>query len=623
MTAPRTARGLLGRRYADLPVRAKLLVPFAVLMVVWGGFGTYVLARGTAGEARGRATARLAEALDGARAEFADDETSLLETVRLAARTEGIAAAISAADVRMLRRYLLPVAVNAGHDELWAVDRAGRVLLRIDQFSGRPAVGSSGSLSLPGVLMAARGDTDARGDKHVALTDRSFLVAGPVRDAKDRAVGAIAVGERLSKLLPKMGRGTRARVVLFSTAGRMLASSDGGTLPHDDPSSGLRASVRGDDGPREALYASLEARGETIGHLSVALPASVALAGVRGTATTLAALVGFAVLAAVGIGLLTSRAITRPLSSLLRATRALEQGDLGARAHLRSADEVGTLSAAFDRMAGQLQASHADLERKVAERTAELERVNHELARASEAKSAFLASMSHELRTPLHAIIGFGDMLSDPTFGRHDTRTTRDLASNIVTSGRHLLALINDALDLAKVEAGKIEIDARPLDLTALLSEFESTMRPLADQKRISLRMAPSHSPPAVLADPARLRQVLFNLLANAIKFTPEGGTVALGAERSGAWVTVSVSDTGPGLAKGEADRIFEPYERGRAGRGSEGVGLGLALARRLVELQGGRIWARRRPGAGSTFSFTIPVAAESSSAAPRARVAG
>ena len=183
------------------------------------------------------------------------------------------------------------------------------------------------------------------------------------------------------------------------------------------------------------------------------------------------------------------------------------------------------------------------------------------------------------------------------------------MSSEATSSGKHLLTLINDILDLARVEAGKIEIHLQHTDLAAVMKEVLVIVRPLANQKRLRLSMSEADGC-VVVADPARLRQVLFNLVANAIKFSPDRGEVDVRIDPSEHHVTVSVTDNGPGLAPGEDARIFEPFERGHASRKTEGAGLGLTLARHLVELQGGRIWVESRRGHGSTFSFTIPLAA-------------
>jgi signal transduction histidine kinase len=594
------------RRYRDLPIHAKILVPFAILVIVWGGFGAAILAHGTASEARARATAQLAAAFDGARTLLADDERSLLETERLAANTQGVDASLAKRDARGLLQLLEPVALNAGHDRLLVVDPVGRVLLAFDTATKR-------TLALPplttdAVLRAARGATDQQGDKWAAVTGSDLLVAGPVVGGDGRADGAVVISDDLAGIAGRMGRGTGARVVLFAPNGTPL-TSNGGPLPfHQATSTGLHVSVRVDGQAMETLYGPMDVRGERAGVLAVALPANVVLAGVAGKTMWLAVLVGAAVLVALMIGMMTARAITGPVARLVEATRALQGGRLEVRAPDASGDEIGTLAASFNAMATELEASHRELERKVDERTGQLTKANAELARVSSAKSAFLATLSHELRTPLNGIIGFADMLADPTFGAHDDADTRELAANILTSGRHLLRLINDLLDLAKIEAGKLDIAVEPVAVASVVEEVETALRPLARDKRLALTTEVDERLPRVVADPARLRQVLFNLVANAIKFTPHGGLVAVDAKAEDGRVTISVADTGPGMKPDEIARVFEPYERGEAGREEEGAGLGLALSKLLIEAHEGRIWVESVYGRGSTFFVTIPI---------------
>ena len=177
---------------------------------------------------------------------------------------------------------------------------------------------------------------------------------------------------------------------------------------------------------------------------------------------------------------------------------------------------------------------------------------------------------------------------------------------------KKVLVVENDRVsrDLAKIDAGKIDINSAPTDVAAVIAEVESALHPLAREKRIVMETEIDRSLPEAHADAARLRQVLFNLVANAIKFTPEAGRVGIDATLRDGSVVVAVTDTGPGLRPGEAGRIFEPYERGQAGQTEEGAGLGLSLARSLIELQGGRIWVESVPDHGSTFFLSIPAVA-------------
>ncbi|HVL89744.1 MAG TPA: ATP-binding protein, partial [Actinomycetota bacterium] len=370
---------------------------------------------------------------------------------------------------------------------------------------------------------------------------------------------------------------------------------------------GLRSGYGSGDDRVETLYAPLTVSGRALGVLGLGISRSAAVPGGSTRALALGVLVAAAVLLALAIGWRASRAISVPVGDLVAATKALEQGELATRAESDSRDEIGRLAESFNVMAAELQASHEELERKVAERTAELERVNAELARVSEAKSQFLATMSHELRTPLNAVIGFADFLSDPAFGPPSPKDVRKIAQDIHASGTHLLTLINDLLDLAKIEAGRVEFDLRPVRLRDVARDVEAVCRPLAAAKDIRLVVKVPARLPDVTADPGRVRQVLLNLIGNAIKFTPAGGTVTVTAAEEASLVAVSVTDTGPGMTGEEAATIFEPFERTSKARGIEGAGLGLALARRFVEIQGGTIDVRTAPGKGATFRFTLP----------------
>jgi CheY-like chemotaxis protein/anti-sigma regulatory factor (Ser/Thr protein kinase) len=249
----------------------------------------------------------------------------------------------------------------------------------------------------------------------------------------------------------------------------------------------------------------------------------------------------------------------------------------------------------------------------------ELEHKTRELEVASQHKTEFLASMSHELRTPLNAVIGFSDVLLDRMFGELNERQD-EYVRDIRDSGRHLLELINEILDLSKVEAGQMELDLEPIVLADLIEHGVAMVRERAAKHRISLASDIEPSLGMAEADERKLKQVVLNLLSNAVKFTPDGGSVTVYARRVGDEAQVSVRDTGIGIAEDEKDRIFEAFQRGgRASRTStEGTGLGLTLSKRIVDLHGGRLWMETELGVGSTFSFAIPMLTGSAAAAER-----
>ncbi len=245
-------------------------------------------------------------------------------------------------------------------------------------------------------------------------------------------------------------------------------------------------------------------------------------------------------------------------------------------------------------------------ERKQAQEA--LVRAKEQAERASRFKDQFLSTMSHELRTPLNAILGFSELLPDERYGTLNERQRRYI-SHIQTSGRHLLSLINDILDLSKIEAGRLELAFESVRIDTAFGEVLGTLQPLADKKSQTLSQH-TETGLSVRADTTRFKQVLMNLAGNAIKFTPEGGSIDLAAHLMDGKVRVEVRDTGPGIPPEEQKRIFEAFYRLRkSGEATEGTGLGLAITQRLVELHGGQLGLESQPGQGSCFYFSLPVA--------------
>jgi len=243
--------------------------------------------------------------------------------------------------------------------------------------------------------------------------------------------------------------------------------------------------------------------------------------------------------------------------------------------------------------------------KEIQEKSAQLEVANRH-------KSEFLANMSHELRTPLNAIIGFSEVLLQRMFGELNEQQA-DYLEDIVSSGRHLLSLINDILDLSKIEAGRMELEAAPFSLVAALNNAVTLVRERAQSHGIKLALEVAPGLDTVIADERKLKQVVVNLLANAVKFTPDGGTVSLRAARENGQVRLSVHDTGIGIAAADQQRIFEEFQQAshQGERSREGTGLGLSLSKRMVELHGGTISVESAPGKGSTFTVALPLMKE------------
>ena len=331
---------------------------------------------------------------------------------------------------------------------------------------------------------------------------------------------------------------------------------------------------------------------------------------------------GLLVLLGVGLSIVASLVLARKMVTPIRALQTgaarIGAGALDHRLEVRTGDELEALAGEFNRMAGQLQESYAHLEQKVEERTRELAQsvqelkaLGHQLEVASKHKSQFLANVSHELRTPLNAIIGFSDVLLDSSLEVSEEKRSRFL-THVLNSGKHLLSLINEILDLSKIEAGRMELEVQAAAIRDILEGAESTMRPLATRKAIDLRVQTNGPIPLFDMDPVRIRQVILNLVGNAIKFTPEGGQVWLRADALDEAVRIEVGDTGPGIPAEDHERIFLEFEQARttgAADKPEGTGLGLALAKKFVEMHGGKIWVESEVGKGSRFFFTLPLA--------------
>ena len=292
---------------------------------------------------------------------------------------------------------------------------------------------------------------------------------------------------------------------------------------------------------------------------------------------------------AAGLGLLLSWAVIGPIQRMEARLAEIASGDFSGRVDVPNRDELGSLGANLNRM------------------NDEVRRLYGELETASRHKSEFLANMSHELRTPLNAIIGFSQALRQRLFGPINEKQEEYL-DDILSSGNHLLSLINDVLDLSKIEAGRVELDVAAFSLRETLEKGAAILRVRAANNGVALSVEPASDVDIVEGDERRIRQVVFNLLSNAVKFTPPGGQVTVASDSVDGEVRVAIADTGPGIAAEDHERIFEEFQQTDVGVvHREGTGLGLALSRRLVELHGGRIWVESELGQGSRFVFSLP----------------
>ena len=310
--------------------------------------------------------------------------------------------------------------------------------------------------------------------------------------------------------------------------------------------------------------------------------------------------------------MIVTRLILQPVRVLQEAAEKVSQGDLNIRADISTGDEFEQLSETFNTMLANLKSGDEqlrDINKALDLKLVQLGETNVALYESNRLKSEFLANVSHELRTPLNSILGFAELLRETVSGHPDAKAARYL-QNILASGRNLLELINDLLDLAKIEAGRMDVRSEPLSLNDLFEGLINLIKPLVEGKDLAIVPSVAHDVPIMETDPSKLQQVLYNLLSNAIKFSPPGGRIELTAHTHEAdQVHITVKDQGPGIEPEKQEVIFEKFRQidGSVTRQHSGTGLGLAISRELISLLGGTIGVDSVQGQGATFWIILP----------------
>jgi two-component system, NtrC family, sensor kinase len=505
------------------------------------------------------------------------------------------------------------------------IDRAGREQLSISRLSlNRQGHGVDRSTELE--YTTTRGGTPHfSAVEFRARSEPYFRIAVP--DGKDAGVTVATVNLRFAlEPISAINPGKAGHAYVVDSAGRLIAHPDiSKVLKFTDlsdlgqvqlalsPSPPRSAMTAVNDEGRQVLT-SWEVIPSTGWVVFVEQPLDEAFAPLTASLWRAGGILAIGLAVSLLASLYLSRRMVEPIEAIRASAGRIGEGALDERIAVRTGDELEDLADEFNEMAARLGESYATLEQKVADRTRalgvamnEIDEKNRQLELASRHKSEFLANMSHELRTPLNAIIGFSELLLEKMVGTLTPKQS-EYVRDILASGKHQLALINDVLDLAKVEAGRIELERSMFPVSKAVIDAVTLVRARATQRGIALNEQIDPQLGHVEADQRKVKQVLVNLLSNAVKFTPSGGRVGVRAYRENGEVAIAVSDTGPGIAPDEMRLIFREFGQTASARGHEGTGLGLALAKRIVELHGGRIWVESEAGRGSTFTFTLPV---------------
>jgi two-component system, NtrC family, sensor kinase len=518
--------------------------------------------------------------------------------------------------------YLKLLRVAPAITDVMLLDAAGREQLRVSRLSMDVSGGDSDH-SKDATFIQARSGKTYLGPVYFRKETEPYMTIAVASMGNDANVTVAEVNLKfiwdvISRI--RIGKGGLAYVV--DSRGRLVAHPDISFVLQKRDLSHLpqvAAAIHGGGqdtpavsiapGPQGSKVLTAHAPIASLGwHVLVEQPLSEAFAPLYAALQRTGLLLLAGLIAAFLVSLYVARRMVKPIQIIQGGAAQLATGKLDQRIEVNTGDELQALAGQFNDMAAQLRESYADLERRVEERTRELSDSQKQLQVANRHKSEFLAGMSHELRTPLNAIIGFSEVLSEQMFGDVNAKQAQYLR-NIHSSGTHLLSLINDVLDLSKIEAGKMELELSRFDLRAALESSIVLIRERAMKNNVQLALECADGIGEWIADERKFKQIMLNLLSNAVKFTPQGGRVTVCAAHHEEQVEIAVSDTGIGIKPEDQDLVFQEFRQASGSylKKTEGTGLGLALTRRFVELHGGKLTLHSEVGKGSTFVFTLP----------------
>jgi signal transduction histidine kinase len=596
-------------RYADLPLFWKLLVPYVILLVIVALVGTLLIVRDLDARAQTTLDQQLSEQVLAARSQLHDTELYLIESATFAANLQGLSGAAARRDKATTTRLAQSVlALKSRLNLLVVTDRRGNGLTEFARDRTIASAAGSSWSSYPGVTALLHSRSGNESAAVFGLPGRPvFVVAAPICTTANgcRPSGVALAGIRADAVASALRLEPGTGFSMYDAEAHLIGSH-GASLPAPpvtqvaDRLPRVTTKVKGEKA--QVVYAPLILQNQRVGTFAVALPVGRAFASARHAAHSFAWLLLAFIAGIVLIGLLVNQLLLRQVRPLVAANRRLGAGDLTARVPVRSSDELGELAIGVNKMAEQLEASVESLRSGVEQRTDEVRRLLQE-------RTEFFATLSHEFRTPLAIIRAQADLLGDPQL-RKDAAAASVSLSIVSEAATQALDIVNDILEASRSDSEVVDLVLDEVDLGALLAAMQPTIQGLASsaELRADMQIGPL---PRVYADARRLRQVVLNLVDNAVKYTPSGGVVTvIAAAASDQMAEIVVHDTGVGIPPDAMDQLFDAFYRVpnvKPQHGESSSGIGLTLAKRLVEAHGGTLTVSSVPGEGSTFTVTLP----------------
>ncbi|MBZ0318544.1 MAG: HAMP domain-containing protein [Anaerolineae bacterium] len=597
-------------RSLNVKLNAILLLIFVVLFIaitfiVNSVFETLV---GEVGEDQADQEAQLVQQ------HFADMEASILNAGHQVSLATGIASLIETGDINQLRVLILLQAAPLEIENIVVFNRLNERLLTIAEDAAHT---DEQEAEIAAVALTGSATTG-----FAIHDDEAVLQAAvPVKNTAGQVIATILVARHIDEAFMTELNFAREHVHLaFVVDGKLMARDSSKPEEFDDfeITSAIADRMRrgevinlgspredADTTPDAVAYVPLRVADELHGYVVALIELDTVLNAQSSLSRSSLALVSVLGLVALGLGALSTHwMVLTPIRKVKEASRKMADGQLSERVALHSQDEIGDLSRTFNSMAEQLQTSFANLEKEIAE----TQKAREAAERSDQVKSAFLASMSHELRTPLNSVINFTKFVVKGMMGPVTDEQVQTL-NEVIDSAKHLLNLINDVLDMSKIESGSLRLFVEDnVNIQAVLDQVVSTGKSLIVDRPVQITTTIDGTLPSIRGDRQRLLQILLNIMSNACKFTEQGQISVRAAQHNGS-ISISIQDSGPGIAPEDQGLVFEPFKQTRTGlRQGGGTGLGMPISKNLTEAHGGKMWLESTPGQGATFFVELPI---------------